>query len=301
MKHWIRLQVQAMTATFRQLLAQPIATLLSLAMIAVSVALPLGLFMLLQSVGQLAGKLPSTPEATLFARAGAIGSEIGRIELLIKSDANVAKYRHIDKQAALAELEASSGMSGLMAGLGENPLPDSFVITPRDTTPAALDAMAARLKADPSVDTLQLDTEWARRLEALIGVGREITLTLAVLVLLGLLLVTANLVRMQILTRSDEIEVSKLIGATDGFIRRPFLYFAAIQGALGALAGIALVVFGLFRLGAPLDKVAQLYGDHFTPVLPDIEVVLLTLLLVVLMSLGGAALSVRKHLRALDA
>ncbi|MBV1774398.1 permease-like cell division protein FtsX [Burkholderiaceae bacterium DAT-1] len=300
MGHWLRLQINALRTSVRHLLRQPLATLMSLAMIAVAVALPLGLYMLLNSAASLAGRLPTTPELTVFVRQAALTSEVSRIDALLQQDANVARYRHVSKDEALKELEGG-GMRDLVAGLGDNPLPESFVVTPKDTSAAAMKSLSERIHSDPSVDQVQFDSEWVLRLEAFVAAGREIVLTIAALVLLGLLLVTANLVRMQILTRIDEIEVSKLIGATDAFIRRPFLYFAAVQGILGAICGIALVVAGLGRLAEPVMRLARLYGEGFVLQTANVEVMLVTIGLVVVTSLVGAAISVRQHLRRFDA
>jgi len=146
---------------------------------------------------------------------------------------------------------------------------------------------------------LQQDNDWAKRLASLVALGHESVLTVSVLFGTALLLITANLVRMQILTRLDEIEVSKLIGATDSFIRRPFLYFATLQGLLGGVVGIGVVAIALSRLSKPVESLATLYGEHFTLNLPNAYVLAITLAAVVLVSLLGAVLSVSRQLKVL--
>ncbi|MBL8509385.1 MAG: ABC transporter permease [Chitinimonas sp.] len=301
MKHWLNLHRLALGSTLRLFATSPLASSLNLLVIGIAVALPLGLYTLVGNLSQLAGRLPTEPEASVFLQTTASQADINRIKALLGQEPAVAEVRHISKQQALRDLEQSSGMAELLAGLGDNPLPDAFSLTLKDGNPATLEALSNRLKADPAVEHVQMDSEWARRLASFINLGREATVTIAALFGAGLLLVTANLIRMQILTRREEIEVSKLIGATDSFIRRPFLYFAALQGLLGGLVGLGLVAISLGRLATPVDQLAALYGEQFKLSLPQWHDLLMALAVVMALSLTGAIFSVRKHLRALEA
>ncbi|MEH6459087.1 permease-like cell division protein FtsX [Chitinimonas sp. JJ19] len=301
MKHWLNLHRLALGSTLRLFATSPLASSLNLLVIGIAVALPLGLYTLVGNLSQLAGRLPTEPEASVFLQTTASQADINRIKALLGQEPAVAEVRHISKQQALRDLEQSSGMAELLAGLGDNPLPDAFSLTLKDGNPATQEALSNRLKADPAVEHVQMDSEWARRLASFINLGREATVTIAALFGAGLLLVTANLIRMQILTRREEIEVSKLIGATDSFIRRPFLYFAALQGLLGGLVGLGLVAISLGRLATPVDQLAALYGEQFKLSLPQWHDLLMALAVVMALSLTGAIFSVRKHLRALDA
>ncbi|MDN3577859.1 permease-like cell division protein FtsX [Chitinimonas viridis] len=300
MKHWLNLHRLALGSTLRLFATSPLASSLNLLVVGIAVALPLGLYTLIGNLSQLAGRLPTEPEASVFLQTTASQADINRIKTLLGQEPGVAEVRHISKQQALRDLEQSSGMAELLAGLGDNPLPDAFSLTLKDGNPATLEALSNRLKADPAVEHVQMDSEWARRLASFINLGREATVTIAALFGAGLLLVTANLIRMQILTRREEIEVSKLIGATDSFIRRPFLYFAALQGLLGGLVGLGLVAISLGRLATPVDQLAALYGEQFKLGLPQWHDLLMALIVVVALSLTGAIFSVRKHLRALE-
>lgn len=297
MTHWLRLHRLALAATLRQLAAQPLATVFNLLVIGIAVALPLGLFTVVSNLQGLAGALPSEPQASVFLRTSASAADINRVQKLLSQDGNVVALRHIDKSQALKDLEQTSGMADLLAGLGGNPLPDSFELTLRHSDSNSLSALQARLAVEPSIEHVQLDSEWAQRLSGFVALGHEAALTVAALFGAALLLITANLIRMQILTRREEIEVSKLIGATDSFIRRPFLYFAAVQGLLGAMVGIGLVGLGLSRLNGPVTQLAQLYGQTFRLGLPAASVLASSLLIVAALSLLGATVSVRRHLR----
>ncbi|MGQ5522274.1 permease-like cell division protein FtsX [Chitinimonas sp. PSY-7] len=301
MTHWLRLHYLAFLATLRLLAANPLGSLFNLLVIGIAVALPLGLYTLVSNLQGMAGQLPTEPQASIFLQAKATTADINRIKSLLASDANVKQSRHIDKTQALKDLEQTSGMGDLLAGLGNNPLPDSFELTLKHGDANALAELNERLKADPAVEHIQLDSEWAQRLSSIVSLGHEAAITVAGLFGAALLLITANLIRMQILTRREEIEVSKLIGATNSFIRRPFLYLAAVQGVLGSLIGIGLVAAGLSRLNGPVAQLAGLYGQSFQLSLPAIATLALSLLCVAALSLAGASLSVRKHLRLLDA
>ncbi|GAB3268364.1 cell division protein FtsX [Chitinimonas naiadis] len=301
MKHWLRLHRLALASTLRLFAGSPLASTLNLLVVGIAVALPLGLFTLVGNLNQLAGRLHTEPEASLFLQTNASPTDVARVQALLGQQPEVASARLISKQQALRDLEQSSGMSELLAGLGGNPLPDAFSLTLKNTSPDALDALTKRLQADPAVEHVQLDSAWARRLASIIELGHQTTLTVAALFGAGLLLVTANLIRMQILTRREEIEVSKLMGATDSFIRRPFLYFAGLQGLLGSVVGVALVALCLNRLSKPVDELATLYGERFALSLPAPDALLATFLAVIALSFLGALLSVGKHLRAMEA
>lgn len=299
MIHWLRLHRLALLATLRLILAHPLASLFNLLVIGIAVALPLGLYALVSNLQGLAGQLPTETQASVFLHTNAGPADISRVQTLLSQDPAIASARHINKHQALKDLEQTSGMADLLAGLGDNPLPDSFELTLKGGASTDLAALQTRLKADAAIEYVQLDSEWAQRLASIIRLGREAALTVAALFGAALMLITANLIRMQILTRREEIEVSKLIGATDSFIRRPFLYFAAVQGLLGALVGIALVGLGLNRLNGPVSQLASLYGQSFQLHLPSLPALGLSLAIVALLSLLGATLSVGKHLRSI--
>ena len=194
-------------------------------------------------------------------------------------------------------MQASSGMGDLLAGLTENPLPDAIIFTVRDNQARAIEALHQELAARSGVEEVQVDSAWARRLERLVALGR--TIFEAVLVLLGvaLVLITGNTVRMQILTRQDEIEVAKLIGATDAFIRRPFVHFAAVQGLLGGLLACVIVALALWRINPVVNDLAMAYGQQFRLAAPGWQEVATVCLTVMLLCLAGAWLAVWRHLK----
>ena len=218
------------------------------------------------------------------------------IDTRLKAHRQVARFRFVPREQALEEMKRASGMAGITEGLERNPLPDAFVIDAWDASPAALERLQAELRAWPKVAHVQLDAEWAQRLDGVIKFGRIAVLLLATLLAFALVAVTFNTIRLQILTQREEIEVAKLIGATDAFIRRPFLYYGALLGLCGGLAAWGLVGGATGVLNGALTDLAQLYGARW-------EVRNLALrdgasLVVFAAALGwlGAWLSVARHL-----
>lgn len=296
MKHSLRLHLLALGNSVSQLAATPLASLLNALVIGIAIALPLGLFSVLGSVEQLARQWPGEPALTVFFYTTSSPADVQRVEALLKRQNDVVGSRHIDKDSALRELAETSGMQNLIAGLGQNPLPDALAITLRQHDIAALERIAATAKTDPAVELVQLDSAWAKRLSSLLDLGQRTVELLTLLFGGALVLIAGNTIRMQILSRREEIEVSKLIGATDAFIRRPFLYFALLQGLLGAAVGVGLVALALWQLNPAVGALAREYGSQFQLHLTDADALASTFALVSLLSLAGAWLSVRQQL-----
>jgi cell division transport system permease protein len=188
-------------------------------------------------------------------------------------------------------------MPEVIAALGHNPLPDAFVVTARG---GELDKLSADLAGLPGVAHVQADAAWARRLAAFASVGRVVIWLLSALLGIGLVAVTFNTIRLQILTQRAEIEVSKLIGATDAFIRRPFYYLGLLQGAAGGLVALATVAAGLAILNREVRVLAEAYGSTFRFDLLGPGDSLALVLFAGLLGLVGAQLSVSRHLREIE-
>ena len=180
----------------------------------------------------------------------------------MKKHAAVAKIRFVSRDQALADLKAKSGLTDVIASLGRNPLPDGFVIDAKENA-ATLEKLRDEFKTWPKVEHVQLDSAWAQRLDATIRLGRLIVLVLAGLLAFALVAVTFNTIRLQILTQRAEIEVAKLIGATNPYIRRPFLYYGAVLGLAGGMMAWLLVWIGLWLLNDRLGSLTQLYGASY--------------------------------------
>jgi cell division transport system permease protein len=263
MKVWFVHHLHSLKTAAAQFRSAPLATLFTVLVIGVAVALPTGLFVLLDNLDRAAGGIKPQAEVTLFLKQGISEPQGRELASRLAQAADVAGVRFISRTEGLGKLEAA-GLADITAGLPDNPLPHSLVLKPREETPAALQALGDRLKALPEAERVLLDTDWVKRLAALMALGRDLVLMLAAMLGLALAAITANTIRLQIYAQRDEIEVARLIGATDRFIRRPFLYFGGIQGLVGGLAGWALVMVGLRLIEGSVTQVASAYGADFT-------------------------------------
>jgi cell division transport system permease protein len=262
MKAWLAHHLQSLRTAAARFRAAPLATLFTVLVIGIAVALPAGLYALLLNLDRAAGGARPLPELTLFLKAD-VGAEQGaRFAAALKNDADVADTRFISRDDGIRKLEAM-GLGDIAAGLPDNPLPHSIIVTPATGEPERLEALRERLAGDTVVERVMLDAAWIKRLDALLGLGRDLVFLLAVLLGLALAAITANTIRLQIYAQRDEIEVAQLIGATDRFIRRPFLYFGAIQGVSGGLAGWCIVMLAGLSLQAGVAAVAAAYGVDF--------------------------------------
>lgn len=257
-RHW-----RTLVAVLRRLAATPIATLLTLCVIGIALSLPAGLYLLLSNLNLAAGNLGVEPQITLFLKLEPGKDNLQQIEARLKKHPAVKNHRFVGREQALKELSASSGLGDVTAGLNHNPLPDAFIINARDNDPALIEQLRAETAQWAGVDTAELDSNWSRRLNALLDLGQQLTLIVAALLGFGLVAVTGNTIRLQILTRQEEIEVSKLIGATDRFIRLPFLYHGALQGLLGGLIGWCIINLSNYVLNDRIAQLASLYGSSF--------------------------------------
>jgi cell division transport system permease protein len=296
---WLRQHWQTFALTLTRLARNPLATLLNVLVIGVALALPLGGYMLLQNLGGVAHQVTGNPRISLFLARDANKAEIAELQTRLKQIPGVRALRFISREQALDELRQSENLSDVIAALQTNPLPDAFVLE-TGSGAAEIERLAAQLKSLPKVAHVQLDSAWVKRLESLLAIGRMAVLILATLLACGLVAVTFNTIRLQILTQKDEIEISKLIGATDSFIRRPFFHLGLIQGGLGGLAALAIVYLCMHILNRGILELAQLYGSDFRLgffALPDCAA-----LLAFAAALGwlGAYMSVSRHLSEIE-
>jgi len=244
--------------TLQRLLLTPNASLLNILIIGIALSLPVGGYVLLKSVQILGSQIAGTPQISVFLAAGTNSGEIDRIGDKLKQHPGIKRIEFVSREVALKKLQQSTGLADVIGGLTQNPLPDAFVIYPKDGNVAALEALRDELKTWPRFEHVQLDSAWVHKLEALLDFGR-----MAVAILASLLSFALNTIRLQILTRREEIEVAKLIGATDAFIRRPFLYFGLTQGLLGGIAAWLLVAGSLLLLNHQVGTLTQLYASNF--------------------------------------
>ena len=294
--NWLLAHIDTLRMSFLRLAGQPLATLLNVVVFGIALSLPAGFYVGLEGLAGLSRQFSSRPQVSIFMAIDADGEALEQTQQRLRRHPVVERVEFVPRDKALENLRRSAGMGELITELKGNPLPDAFVITARQQSADALQQLAAEAAQWPNVERAQLDSDWARKLEAILALGRLMVWMLGTLLGLALVAITFNTIRLQILTRRVEIEVSKLIGATNPFIRRPFLYFGALQGLAGGLAAWLLVTGGVQIVNWGLAEVAALYGSGLT--VPGLSGRDLAVLLGAASALGwlGAWLSVSRHL-----
>ncbi|MCX7175039.1 MAG: permease-like cell division protein FtsX [Proteobacteria bacterium] len=298
MNAWLAQHGQALSWAVRRLGAAPVNTLLSLVAIGIALALPAGGQMLLGNALQLArsaGTDNATPQISLFLTLDADRKAADGIATRLKNLPNAKEVRFVSREEALKRMQAGQGLAEVIAALPKNPFPDAFVVKPRDESPAATESMREEISRWAKVEHVQLDSAWVRRLDAMLRLGRIGVALLTLLLGLGLVAITFTTIRLQILAQRAEIEVSRLLGAAESFIRRPFYYFGALQGLAGGVVAWLIVMGMTALLSGPVADLAQLYNTSVT--LSPLANLDALLLLVLAGGLGwlGAALSLGQH------
>lgn len=305
MNRWLRQHRFAFGAALGNVRKAPGSFLFNVMVVAIALALPFTGLTLLENVRPVSEQLSVDPEMSVFmtpqaARADAEALTPRLREVLKPFKSNIT---FVAREQALATLKEKSGLSDVIGTLGENPLPDGFVIKLNGVNNAAdasrVDALAEQLRALPGVDTVQIDSAWVKRLAALLGILRLVLLLLAVTLGMVVIAVVFNTIRLQVLTQRDEIAVSKLIGATDVFIHRPFYYTGALLGLASGAVALGAVALALRPLNVAIAEFARLYASEFQLLaLPPLGA---AACLAVSAGLGlvGAILSVQRHLARL--
>jgi len=224
MSAWIAQHLAALRDALRRLAAAPLNTALSLLVIGIALTLPSAGWVALENLRTVAGGSSNSQQISIFLTLDAGKRDVGEIETRLRA-AGAGSWHFVAKEDALKRLQATEGMAEIVASLPRNPLPDAFVVEPGDIRPEALEALAKTFAGWPKVAHVQLDSAWIKRFDAFLRIARLAMTLLAGLFAAALVAVTFNTIRLQILAQAAEIEVARLIGATDAFIRRPFQYF----------------------------------------------------------------------------
>ncbi|WP_274585009.1 permease-like cell division protein FtsX [Neisseria leonii] len=302
MNAYLRLHLDAAKNAARHWLRQPVAALLILAMLAVAMMLPLALYLGVQSSQAVLGRLNESPQMTLYMESSADEVDGRAVAALLEADGRIAAQRFVGKAEGLAELQQSMDGQDWVSVLDDNPLPDVFVVSPKDNlAPDEMQALQVHLAQLPMVESVKLDTEWMQTLYQINDLVKKVLWFLALTLSVAFVLVAHNTIRLQILSRKEEIEITKLLGAPASFIRRPFLYQAAWQSL--AAAGVSLLLCGwLVRATRPLvAQIFQPYGLNLQWRFFTFGETVLVLLVVSGLGIGGAWLAAQQHLLSFKA
>jgi cell division transport system permease protein len=299
MKAWVVGHRDAALLALRRLAGAPVNSLLSLLAIGVALTLPAGGQMLVANALHLAGTTSAVPQISVFMAASAERRAASEIESRLGKYGGVKQVQFLPREETLSRMKGNPGLRDVIEALPGNPFPDAFIVTATDDRPEAMEKLAQEFRQWPKVEHVQLDSAWVRRLDALLKLGRTATILLGTLLGVGLIAISFGIIRMQILMHRAEIEVSQLLGATDGFIRRPFLYYGVLLGLGGGIVAWLLVGAATWWLRAPLGELARLYD--LSLVLHTLDARDSSLLLGFAGCLGwtGAMISLRQHLQPL--
>ncbi|HKT74400.1 MAG TPA: permease-like cell division protein FtsX [Steroidobacteraceae bacterium] len=294
--------VQALLGSLGRLARNPLATALTVLVVGLALALPAAMRVFVANAQVAAGGFANAVDMSVYFKTDVALTKAQQLERSARERPDVADVKLISSAQALEEFRTYSGFGAALEALQDNPLPNVLHIRPRaeSESPAALEALRQYFAAWPEVDLVQVDTEWVLRFNAILAVLRRLLAIGATLLAAGVLAMIGNTIRLEIQARRAEIEVTKLVGGSNAFVRRPFLYTGALYGLTGALLAWAIVAIAVIILGDPVATLAQLYGSRFTlQGLPAQEV---GGLLLGGLCLGwlGAWISAARHLRSVE-
>lgn len=289
---------QVAAHSLRRFFATPLQNLATVLVIAIALALPAGLYLLVATVQQLAGNLDSVNRVTLYLHADTALDAIAALREKLQRHPAVAATAYVSPAEGLAQFKAQSGFGDVLELLDGNPLPPVILVTANASADPA--ALAAEMGGWPEVDQARLDSQWLARVGAMAALGRRLALTLAAALALGVLLIVGNTIRLAIENRREEILVLKLVGGTDAFVRRPFLYLGFWYGLSGGVCAWLLVAAGRWWLQLPLDRLAALYQARWT-IAPVGAMALLALAGVAAgLGIAGARLAASRQMRSIE-
>lgn len=280
----------------------PFSSAMTVLVMTIALALPMGLSVLIGQVKQLGVNWQEAAQISVYLADDVSADKQQALTEQVRQLAGVAQAQLLDKDLALAEFQQHAGMGDALLQLDYNPLPSVIVVTPLsiDGGAAALEPLRDRLAAIDGVEQVQIDLLWVERLAAILAMFERFAGGLGVLLIIALLLVMANTIRLAIESRRDEILVIKLVGGTDAFVRRPFLYIGVLYGLLSGVLAWILLALGLAWLNVTVERVASLYQSEFAlfgmPFTDGLALVFGSMVL----GLAGAWLAVGQHVRAIE-
>lgn len=302
MNTWLSRHLQTLIGALGRLLHQPMATLLTVLVMGIALALPACLNVLVRNAQAASGSWAQALDLSVYLKSSVDDAAANRLAQKLRQRSDIKTVRVIDADDALKEFREHSGFGEALEALSDNPLPNTLVITPADAavSPEALDALKAELVKLDEVDLVQLDTDWVQRYLAMLDTVRRLVNMVAVLLAVGVVVIVGNTIRLDIQNRRDEIEVTKLVGGSDAFVRRPFLYCGFWYGLGGGLLAWLVVAIAVALLASPVQRIAGLYGSSFALSGLGFTGGLSLLLAGVLLGWVGSFVAATRHLRAIE-
>lgn len=297
MRNWISRHSQAIKQVINRMAQHKSATFIMCAVIGVTLCLPSLFYVATSNLSQLVGNIKTESQISIFLKLDTSANKIAQIEQALKSNTNIASYHLVTKEQAWQQLQQTESAANIASTLDKNPLPDAFFISPKSLSPDAIAQLQSTLQNIDGVDKALIDSNWIKRLNSLLQLGNKVILVLAGLLGFALVAVIGNSIRMQILTQREEIEVSQLIGATNSFIRCPFLYAGAFYGFGGGVIACILLATVITFFNTSVAKIASEYGSSFSLSLADIQLNITIIATATLLGWLASYLAVNRSLK----
>jgi len=298
---WALLHVSTAIAALGRLARHPFASLMTILVIAVTLALPSAMHLLIKNAQSVSATWDSALDFSIYLQADTSINDARRLADLIQQRADVEQVTLISSDEALAEFRDQSGFGEALDHLTVNPLPHTLVVRPGSAgTAVMISLLHEELGNLPEADIVQVDTEWVRRFHAILDILQRSIAIGAALLGAAIIVIIGNTIRLDIQNRHEEIEVTKLIGASDAFVRRPFLYSGLWYGLGGGLFALALVRYGLYAIEAPVTRLAGLYNSPFSILALDLAESLLIICAGVTLGLAGSWVAAARHMRRIE-
>ena len=301
MSAWAQRHATTAMAALSRLTHQPFASAMTILVIAVTLALPAAMHLVVKNARSLSASWDNALDFAVYLNTGVTEEEGRRLADIIVQRADVETVSFISREEALAEFRAQSGFGEALDHLTANPLPHTLVVRPADSnTEVSMGLLNEELGNLPEADFVQVDTEWVQRFHAILGILEQAILMGATLLGAAILVIIGNTIRLDIQNRRDEIEVTKLIGASNAFVRRPFLYSGFWYGLAGGLLALALVAGGLFALEEPVARLSGLYDSRFVVLALDWQESAAIIAAGVGLGLAGSWIAATRHMRRIE-
>jgi len=300
LKAWMRDHVRVAVTSLGRLYRHAGTSLMTAAVIGIALSLPAALQVLVGNARAVSGSWEGAARVSVYLKAGVSDTDARNLADTVRKMGGVADVQYITPDQALTEFKQLSGFADAVSALDKNPLPGVLVVRPTDADPDTATNLQHQLAGNPQVDQVRLDLQWLKRLTAILDIVRRTVDILAALLALAVIFVVGNTIRLEIGGRRTEIEVSKLLGATDSFIRRPFLYHGAWYGFGGGLIACVLVAAAVALVAAPVGRLAGLYGSAYELQGLGFLGVLGLIAGGALLGWAGSWLAVARHLRAIE-
>lgn len=297
MRGWLRLHGHALADAARRIGAQPLAAAFSILVLAVAIALPVLAAVALRSAAAVTASFEAEPHVNVYLALDASDDDVRRVGDALRSHAEAAGVRFVSRSQALEELKASTHLAELLASLERNPLPHAFTVRVRTTDRGRLDAARRAWSQLAKVDQVVADFEWTERLARWVGFGNRLLAVIAIFLGAAVAFIVGHLIRLQVVSRRQEVEVSQLIGATASDVRRPFLYHGLLEGASAGAAAIALSWVFARWLDAELQALTSSYATDMKVLFLSPEACWAVIGGAALLGLAGAWWAVGRELR----